>query len=284
MANLKDLRRRIKSIKNTAQITKAMQLVAAAKMRKAQDKAQKGLPYLKQLHKVLANLSNRVNPKLNPLLQPSKGDKTGVLVITTNKGLCGSINTNLYKAVAGYDKTSTVFYTVGRKGKTYIAKTGRQLVADFDSKENPTIEDANAISKMLIEAFLSDQISKIEIAYSHFINTAVQKPDKIDLLPLSSLPGASENNNQNEVEYEYEPNANDILAGILPHYLSYTIYALLLEAKASEHSSRMVAMKNATDNANDILKGLKLQYNKARQALITNQILEISSAAAAMNK
>lgn len=284
MANLKDLRRRIKSIKNTAQITKAMQLVAAAKMRKAQDKAQKGLPYLKQLHKVLANLSNRVNPKLNPLLQPSKGDKTGVLVITTNKGLCGSINTNLYKLIAGYDKKSTVFYTVGRKGKTYIAKTGRQLVADFDSKENPTIEDANAISKMLIDAFLGDQISKIEIAYSHFINTAVQKPEKIDLLPLSSLPGASESNTQNEVEYEYEPNANDILTGILPHYLSYTIYELLLEAKASEHSSRMVAMKNATDNANDILKGLKLQYNKARQALITNQILEISSAAAAMNK
>ncbi len=284
MANLKDLRRRIKSIKNTAQITKAMQLVAAAKMRKAQDKAQKGLPYLKQLHKVLANLSNRVNPKLNPLLQPSKGDKTGVLVITTNKGLCGSINTNLYKLIGGYDKKSTVFYTVGRKGKTYIAKTGRQLVADFDSNENPTIEDANAISKMLIEAFLGDQISKIEIAYSHFINTAVQKPEKIDLLPLSSLPGASESNTQNEVEYEYEPNANDILTGILPHYLSYTIYELLLEAKASEHSSRMVAMKNATDNANDILKGLKLQYNKARQALITNQILEISSAAAAMNK
>lgn len=284
MANLKDLRRRIKSIKNTAQITKAMQLVAAAKMRKAQDKAQKGLPYLKQLHKILANLNNRVNPKLNPLLQPSKGDKTGVLLITTNKGLCGSINTNLYKFVGAYDKKSTVFYTVGRKGKTYIAKTGRQLVADFESKENPTIEDANAISKMLIDAFLGDQISKIEIAYSHFINTAVQKPEKADLLPLSSLPGANETNIQTEIDYEYEPNPNDILKGILPHYLSYTIYELLLEAKASEHSSRMVAMKNATDNANEILKQLKLQYNKARQALITNQILEISSAAAAMNK
>lgn len=285
MANLKDLRRRIKSIKSTSQITKAMQMVAAAKMKKAQDKAQKGLPYLKQLHKVLANLNNRVDHSRNPLfLADNKGSKTGVLVISTNKGLCGSINTNLYKLISNYDKNKTVFYTVGRKGKLFVAKTGRQLLADFEFKENPTIEDANSISKLLIEAFLGDEVSKIEIVYSHFINTAVQKPEKQDLLPLSSLPGASSDSNTNETEYEYEPNANDILAGILPHYLSYTVYALLLEAKASEHSSRMVAMKNATDNANDMVKVLKLQYNKARQALITNQILEISSAAAAMNK
>lgn len=284
MANLKDLRRRIKSIKNTSQITKAMQLVAAAKMKKAQDKAQKGVPYLKQLHKVLANLNKRVDHKKNPLLAPSKGEKTGVLVISTNKGLCGSINTNLFKLISAYDKSKTVFYTVGRKGKIFVAKTGRQLGADFESKENPSIEDANTISKFLIEQFLGDEISKIEIIFSHFINTAVQKPEKQDLLPLSSLPGATTEANVVEVEYEYEPNANDILAGILPHYLSYTVYALLLEAKASEHSSRMVAMKNATDNANDMIKVLRLQYNKARQALITNQILEIASAAAAMNK
>lgn len=284
MANLKDLRRRIKSIKSTSQITKAMQMVAAAKMKKAQDKAQKGLPYLKQLHKVLANLNKRVDHSRNPLLSASKGDKTGVLVISTNKGLCGSINTNLYKLISSYDKNKTVFYTVGRKGKIYVAKTGRQLAADFEFKENPTIEEANSISKLLIEAFLGDEVSKIDIVYSHFINTAVQKPEKVDLLPLSSLPGANVESNTIETEYEYEPNANDILAGILPHYLSYTVYALLLEAKASEHSSRMVAMKNATDNANDMVKVLKLQYNKARQALITNQILEIASAAAAMNK
>jgi F-type H+-transporting ATPase subunit gamma len=284
MANLKDLRRRIKSIRSTSQITKAMQMVAAAKMKKAQDKAQKGLPYLKQLHKVLANLNNRVDHSRNPLLAPSKGEKTGVLVISTNKGLCGSINTNLYKLISSYDKSKTVFYTVGRKGKVFVAKTGRNLGADFDFKEAPTIEDANTISKMLIDQFLGDEISKIDIVYSHFINTAVQKPEKQELLPISSLPGANSEANTNEIEYEYEPNANDILAGILPHYLSYTVYALLLEAKASEHSSRMVAMKNATDNANDMVKVLKLQYNKARQALITNQILEIASGAAAMNK
>ena len=190
MANLKDLRRRIKSIKSTSQITKAMQMVAAAKMKKAQDKAQKGLPYLKQLHKVLANLNNRVDHSRNPLLAPSKGDKTGVLVISTNKGLCGSINTNLYKLISNYDKNKTVFYTVGRKGKIFVAKTGRQLKADFEFNENPTIEEANSISKLLIEAFLGDEVSKIEIVYSHFINTAVQKPEKQDLLPLSSLPGA----------------------------------------------------------------------------------------------
>lgn len=282
MASLKDLRRRIKSIKNTAQITKAMQLVAAAKMKKAQDKAQKGLPYLKQLHKVLSNLNNRVDPKRNALLTPKTGEKTGVLLITTNKGLCGSINTNLFKLISSYDKQNTVFYTVGRKGKIYVAKTGRQLAADFEFKENPTIEEANNISKLMISSFLENNVSKIEIAYSHFINTAVQKPDKVELLPIAKLPTAEKQ--ANEIEYEYEPNADEILTGILPHYISYTIYALLLEAKASEHSSRMVAMKNATDNANDMIKVLKLQYNKARQAQITNQILEIASAASAMNK
>mgnify|MGYP003475021525 CR=1 FL=1 len=282
MANLKDLRRRIKSIKSTSQITKAMQMVAAAKMKRAQDKAQKGLPYLKQLHKVLANLNNRVDHSRNPLLAPSKGDKTGVLVISTNKGLCGSINTNLYKLVSSYDKNKTVFYTVGRKGKVFVAKTGRQLAADFEFKENPTIEDANTISKLLIEAFLGDEISKIEIVYSHFINTAVQKPEKQDLLPLSSLPGASSEANTNETEYEYEPNANDILAGILPHYLSYTVYALLLEAKASEHSSRMVAMKNASDNARDLIGSLTLDYNQARQSAVTSELLDVTTARMAL--
>ncbi|PCJ51842.1 MAG: ATP synthase F1 subunit gamma [Planctomycetota bacterium] len=283
MANLKVLRRRIKSIKGTSQITKAMELVAAAKMKKAQDKAQKGIPYLDQLQKVLGKLSKRVDPKLNPLLSDSKGTKTGVLLITTNKGLCGSINTNLLKFVSNtYDKEKTVFYTIGRKGRTFLAKTGRDLKADFEVSDSPEIIETNSVGKLLTDDFLDDKINKIEIVYSHFINTAIQKATKFDLLPLSALPAPE--TTEDEVDYEYEPNAQEILAGILPHYISYTIYQLILESRASEHSSRMVAMKNATDNAKEIIKELTLQYNKARQALITNQILEISSAAAAMEK
>ncbi|MDD5262072.1 MAG: ATP synthase F1 subunit gamma [Methylacidiphilales bacterium] len=286
MAALRDIRRRIKSVKNTAQITKAMQMVAASKMRRAQDQALAGRPYAEQMDKMLRSLSRRAGRLEHPLWNSRPQKTPCALLITTDKGLCGGLNTNLLREAAGLPR-ETVFVSVGRKGKQFLARSGRNLLADFEIAEKAGFGEVKQVSKFLIDKFLAREVDSLSVLYPKFINTLVQKSQKLQVLPIQDLantdPGllAGKSHAQQEanpVEHLYEPDVETLLSELLPAYVHFQVYHMLLEARASEHSARMVAMKTATDNASQLVKELTLEYNKARQAAITNEILEISSA------
>jgi F-type H+-transporting ATPase subunit gamma len=289
-ANTRDIRRRIKSIKNTSQITKAMQMVAASKMRKAQQAALAGRPYAELLNKVLVSVQARTEASLNDLLEVRPVKKELVLVISTDKGLCGALNTNLLRELAQFDNAKTEFVAAGRKASAYLARNKRNMVAEFELKDSPSLIDTKGVSKYLIERFLSREVDKVTVLYTGFVNTLIQKPTARTLLPISpfELPKKKEGAEQtvahggDKTEFLFEPNPAEVLAKILPHYLHFEVYEMVLDSRASEHSARMVAMKSATDNAKNLIKDLTLEYNKVRQASITNELLEISSAQMAL--
>jgi F-type H+-transporting ATPase subunit gamma len=291
MANTQDIRRRIKSIRNTAQITKAMQMVAASKMRKAQQHALAGRPYAGLMNRVLVSLRGRTDPHLHPLLQVRPTRKELVLIISTDKGLAGALNTNLMREAAAYDAAKTVFVTAGRKARQFIARTRRELLADFELKDAPTILDTKPMSKFCIDKFLTGEVDKVTALYTHFINTINQKPVAQTLLPISSfvfdVAGQAQSADEAEtgatLEYIFEPSPQAVLDFMLPYYVQYQVFQMVLDARASEHSARMVAMKNATDNANHFIKDLTLEYNKMRQASITTELLEIATAQMAVS-
>ena len=294
MASTRDIRRRIKSVKNTAQITKAMQMVAASKMRKAQDAALAGRSYAEQMNAVMAEVTANVGDFRDPLMQArDEVKKRGLVVVSSDKGLCGALNTNLLREVAKYDVTKTVHITAGRKASQYVARTKRELAAEFTYKDAPLFAEARQISKFAQEMFLSGQVDAVDVLYTDFINTLVQKPTIKNFLPVGEITaleadmrGADSEKQaalaSGPTEFIFEPGAPAVLGALLPHYLNYQMYQVLLEAKASEHSARMVAMKSATDNAKDLIKGLTLQYNKLRQANITSELLEITTAQMAL--
>ncbi len=286
MANTQDIRRRIKSIRNTAQITKAMQMVAASKMRKAQQHALAGRPYSELMNRVLVSLQSRTDPLLHPLLQIRPTARELVLIISTDKGLAGALNTNVMREAAAFDTAKTVYVTAGRKARQFVARTRRELLADFELKDAPTILETKAISKFCLEKFLSGEVDKVTVLYTHFVNTINQKPVAQTLLPISEFafraaPAGSAPNDAPAdpmLEYIFEPSPQDVLDFMLPYYVQYQVFQMILDARASEHSARMVAMKNATDNANQFIKDLTLEYNKMRQASITTELLEIATA------
>ena len=286
MANTQDIRRRIKSIRNTAQITKAMQMVAASKMRKAQQHALAGRPYSELMNRVLVSLQSRTDPLLHPLLQIRPTAKELVLIISTDKGLAGALNTNLMREAATFDSGKTVYVSSGRKARQFVARTRRELLADFELKDAPTILETKAISKFCVEKFLSGEVDKVTVLYTHFVNTINQKPVAQTLLPISQFAfsaAATETNADPMLEYIFEPSPQDVLDFMLPYYVQYEVFQMILDARASEHSARMVAMKNATDNANQFIKDLTLEYNKMRQASITTELLEIATAQMAVS-
>jgi F-type H+-transporting ATPase subunit gamma len=288
MPSTRDIRRRIKSIKNTAQITKAMQMVAASKMRKAQQVALAGRPYATLMNKVLGEVAGTVKDYSHPLLESRPVKKRGVILISTDKGLCGGLNSNLMREAAKLDRDATVFITAGRKGSQFIARTKRKLTAEFTYKDAPLFAEARAISRAARELFAKAEVDQVDILFTSFISTLNQKPELIPFLPVGEIKGFGPSVHEEErlskaaTEFLFEPGVEGVLGALLPHYLNFRIYQVLLEAKASEHSSRMVAMKNATDNAKQIIKDLTLEYNKLRQANITKELLEITSAAMAM--
>jgi F-type H+-transporting ATPase subunit gamma len=288
MASLRDIRRRIKSVKNTAQITKAMQMVAASKMRKAQEAALSGRPYAELLNRVLVSLRDRVDPSLHPLLAKREGNKELVILLSTDKGLCGGLNTNLFREVLNFDAENTSFISVGRKGTQFLARTKRKMIADFALKEHPSFLETKAISKFAIEKFLSGDVDKVTVLFPLFVNTLVQRPTAIPLLPITSLEEAGVTNASEapivapEGGILFEPDAQSILDAIVPYYVHYELFQMVLGTRASEHSARMVAMKSATDNAKQLGKDLTLEYNKARQAAITTELLEIATAQLAL--
>ena len=289
MANTQDIRRRIKSIRNIGQLTKAMQMVAASKMRRAQQHALAGRPYAALMNKVLVSLQKRTDPRLHPLLNIRDVKKELLLIISTDKGLAGALNTNLFREVANFDQSKTVFVVTGKKARQFIARTKRELLADFELKDSPSFVETKAISKFCTEKFLSHEVDKVSVLYTHFINTVNQRPIVQTLLPISAfdLPknekgeGAAEDVDP-MIGYVFEPSAELVLDAVLPYYIQYQVFQMILDARASEHSARMVAMKNATDNAKEFIKDLTLEYNKMRQASITTELLEIATAQMAL--
>ncbi|MBI3880913.1 MAG: ATP synthase F1 subunit gamma [Verrucomicrobia bacterium] len=289
MPSTRDIRRRIKSVKNTAQITKAMQMVASSKMRRAQLAALAGRPYAALMNEVLAAVTEGAGDFTHPLMEKREGVKRAVIVISTDKGLCGALNSNLLREAAKFDKNTTVYICAGRKGAQFIARTKRQLAAEFTYKDAPQFAEARAISKFAQDLFLKGEADRVDVLFTRFINTLMQKPESRQLLPIgaieavqSGVPSEPESLPPGEMEFLFEPNPGAVLGAMLPHYLNYQVFQFLLEAKASEHSARMVAMKNATDNAKQLIKDLTLEYNKLRQANITKELLEITSAAMAV--
>jgi len=289
MANTQDIRRRIKSIRNTAQITKAMQMVAASKMRKAQQHALGGRPYAALMNKVLVSLQRRTDPRLHPLLEIRPLKKELVLMISTDKGLAGALNTNLFREAANFDRAKTVFVVTGKKARQFIARTKRELLADFELKDSPSFLETKPLARFCIEKFLRREVDKVSVLYTHFINTINQRAVVQTLLPITSFDlGKRESDAEAKEDvdpmlgYLFEPNAETVLDMMLPYYLQYEVFQMILDARASEHSARMVAMKNATDNANEFIKDLTLEYNKMRQAGITTELLEIATAQMAL--
>ena len=291
MPSTRDIRRRIKSVKNTAQITKAMQMVAASKMRKAQQAALAGRPYATLMNEVLAEVTFHAGDFTHPLMEKREGGKRGVIVISTDKGLCGALNSNLMREAAKFDKATTIYITAGRKGSQFIARTKRQLAAEFTYKDTPLFSEARAISKFARDTFIKGDVNRVDVLFTNFISTLNQRPEVFQLLPVGEIKGVTagvhghareEKLLKGATEFLFEPGVDAVLGALLPHYLNFQVYQILLEAKASEHSSRMVAMKNATDNAKQLIKDLTLEYNKLRQANITRELLEITSAAMAM--
>jgi F-type H+-transporting ATPase subunit gamma len=291
MPSTRDIRRRIRSVKNTAQITKAMQMVAAAKMRKAQQAALSGRPYAGLMNQVLGQVTRDTSDFSHPLLEKRDRARRCVILVSTDKGLCGSLNSSLFREALKCDKDATIFITAGRKAAQFVARTKRKLVAEFTYKDTPSFGEARAISKFAQDLFLKGEVDTVDILFTQFVSTLVQKPEVFPILPVREITGVAAGMQSHAAreplaggatEFLFEPSAEHVLGALLPHYLNFKVYQILMEAKASEQSSRMVAMKSATDNANQLIKDLTLEYNKLRQANITKELLEISSAAMAL--
>jgi len=290
MPSTRDIRRRIKSVKNTAQITKAMQMVAASKMRKAQQAALAGRPYADLMNEVLDAVASDSKDFVHPLMEKREIQRRAVVLVSTDKGLCGSLNSNLMREAGKFPREGTVYITAGRKAALFTARTKRKLAAEFTFKDAPLFHEARAISKFAQDLFVKGEVDEVVILFTKFISTLNQRPEARPLLPIGEIAGVSagvgaappERRAAPQVDFLFEPGQESVISALLPHSLNFQVYQILLEAKASEHSSRMVAMKNATDNAKQLVKDLTLEYNKLRQSNITKELLEISSAAMAL--
>lgn len=285
MASLRDIRRRIKSVKNTRQITKAMELVAASKMKKAQQAAVAGRAYAGLMAEMLAAVAGRVEEAQHPFLARREVKVRGIILVTTDKGLCGPLNANLFKLVTDI-KDPAKYAVIGRKGAQFIARTRRDLLAEFTVTDRVPFAEVRTVAEFMVKQFLEGVIDTVELIYPHYKNTLVQVPTNLPLLPLQSLAAvvadlhndAGHAAKADDREILFEPDAHTVLEALLPLYVNREIYQHILDAKASEHSSRMVAMKTAKDNATKLIGDLTLEYNKARQAGITQEILEIAAA------
>jgi F-type H+-transporting ATPase subunit gamma len=286
MASTRDIRRRIKSVKNTRQITKALELVAASKMKKAQAAALSGRPYAQLMADMLAALAPRVSEAQHPLLCRREVKVRGIILVTTAMGLCGPLNANLFKLVTEI-KTPAKYVALGRKGAQFLARTKRDVLADFSVSDRVPFSEVKGPVEFLVNLFLEGTVDTVEVIYPRFKNTLVQEAIVRPVLPLSNVADfvahlraeSGVTKATDDRDMLFEPSADAVLAALLPFYVNRYIYQLVLSAKASEHSARMVAMKTAKDNATSLLGDLTLEYNKARQAAITQEILEISAAA-----
>jgi F-type H+-transporting ATPase subunit gamma len=280
MASLRDIKNRIKSVQSTQKITKAMEMIAASKMKKAQAQALKGRPYLKKLMEIIADLIYVSEPPLShPLLQPKeKVKKAGYIFMTANRGLCGGFNTNVIKTMLEIlrekNDTEEIVITVGKKGRQAMERIGKKVLADFEKLgDKPSYIDTLGISKVVLDDFLAGKLDEVYMVYNHFYSTMTQKPTVVKLLPLDLNKDLAKPKMKRD--YIFEPNKEKLLNELLTRYIETIVYQTVLESAASEHSARMMAMRQASDNANEIVSTLTLHFNKARQAKITTGILEI---------
>lgn len=287
MSNLRDIKRRIHSVRNTSQITKAMQLVASAKMRRAQELALNGRAYISALANVFRHLQSTIAEASSPLMERRTTGKTLVVVINTDRGLCGGLNANLLKEVLSQCPADADYVTIGSKLNPQLARMGRNLTASFSLNDGFTDADLKPIMDYFRNGFTSGEYKCVMVAFQQFVNIMVQRPRIQEMLPITpeellniaSLDNLEDSNNSN---FLLEPNANGLLQSILPLYFNNLLTQMVLESKASEQSARMVAMKSATENAKTLINDLTLEYNKARQTQITNELLEITTAMKAM--
>jgi F-type H+-transporting ATPase subunit gamma len=277
------LRRRIKSVGGTAQITRAMQMVAASKMRKAQQTALAAGPFARLLYRIQLSATTHTHDFAHPLMEVREIRRRAVILIAADKGLCGALNTNVFRLAAQYDPASTVFITAGRKAAQFVARTRRQLAAEFAYGDAPTYAEARAIALCARDLFLNGDVDEVRVVATRFINTLRQEPISMTYLPVGAIrgltvPGVAAVDAQaaETEEILFEPNADAVLAYLLGHYLNIYIYYVLMNAKASEQSARMVSMKNATDSAESLIDALTLDYNKLRQGNITKELLELA--------
>jgi len=284
LADIRVIRRRIQGIQNTAKITKAMEMVAASKMKRAQERGIAGRPYSEKIQQVIANLAAlpEAGRALHPLLQRRPVAKVAIVHITPDRGLCGGLNTNLNRLTASFileQAVSVTLVTVGRKGLGFMRRYGRDIRAEFTQLgDRPGLLDTLPISRVIIDDYSSAIVDLVYLVYAKFISTMVQRPVLQQLLPVepASIPAAQ------NVDYIYEPDPDVVLGELLPRFVEMQVYHAILESIASEQSARMVAMRNATDNANELITDLTLMYNKARQESITRELLDIVGGAAAL--
>jgi len=283
MHSLHDIRRRIRSIEGTAQITKAMQMVAASKMRKAQESVLAGRPFARLVYRIQREATASSIDFRHPLLEVRMVRKRAIILVGADKGLCGALNSNLFRRVSQFDPASTVFVTAGRKATQFIARTQRQLIAEFAYGDEPTYVEAQAIASLARDLFLKREVDQVRIVGTEFVNTLTQRAVDLEFLPIGEIKGsripiaeAEENLPLDTRESLFEPGPEAVLAYLLSHYLNIYMHRALLNAKASEQSARMVSMKNATDNAEHLIQHLKLEYNNLRQGNITKELLEIA--------
>jgi F-type H+-transporting ATPase subunit gamma len=282
MASQRDIRRRIQSSKNIKQITRAMQFVAASKLKRAQDATLAARPYSSKLDELLADLATVLDGEDHPLLVRREGGKRLIVLITTDRGLAGALNTNTFR-FAALQFTGTVgdltVVPVGRKGRDALRRARVPLEAHFEGYgERPSFADVLPLARLITDDYLAGTYNKVDIVFSAFVSTLTQRPSMDELLPITpredteGIPGN---------QFIFEPSASGVLEQLLPRYVATRIFQAVLESKASEESSRMVAMKNATENADELIEDLTLSYNKVRQSNITREMIEIASGAQA---
>ena len=282
MHSTRDIRRRIRSVGSTAQITKAMQMVAASKMRKAQEAARNGGPFVELMYRFQREATTQLREFNHPLLEAREVRKRAVILVATDKGLCGALNSNLFRLATQFDPQSTLFITVGHKAAQFVAITRRQLIAEFTYSDSPQFPEARAIAAFARDLFLKKEVDQVRVLATRFVNTLTQEPFDLEFLPVGEIKALKIAGVEPEAEFEarkeslFEPSPEVVLGYLLSHYLNFYVYEVLLNAKASEQSARMVSMKNASDNADKLIEDLTLEYNKLRQGNITRELLEIA--------
>jgi F-type H+-transporting ATPase subunit gamma len=283
MNSPRDLRRRIKSVSSTAQISRAMQMVAASKMRKAQQAALAAQPFARLLYRIQRTATTKARTFTHPLLEARPVRKRAVILVAADKGLCGALNSNVFRLAGQFDPRTTIFITAGRKAAQYVARSGRQLAAEFAYGDSPAFPEARAIATCARDLFLKGEVDEVRIVATRFINTLKQDPVTLEYLPVGAItaiqiPGVRPEAQlaEDTEDVVFEPGAEALLGYLLGHYLNIYVYVVLLNAKASEQSARMVSMKNATDSAETLIDELRLAYNTLRQGNITRELLEIA--------
>ncbi|MGI8998894.1 MAG: ATP synthase F1 subunit gamma [Candidatus Limnocylindria bacterium] len=295
MPSLKDIRGRIGSVRNIAQITRAMEMVAASRMKRAQDSILAARPYADEIEAALGRVAGAagLTEEVDPLLARRPIRRVAIIVITTDRGLAGSLNANATRSVlrwvarrasesTGEAAVEIEAITVGRKGRDALRRAGVPIAAHFAQLgDRPSFSDVTPIARLVVEDFLAEKYDEIDIAYSTFVSTLAQKPEIDTILPVVR-PEMEEESERTNDEYLFEPSPEAVLHHLLPHYVAINIYRAVLENNASEQSARMIAMRNSTENANELIGDLTLVYNKTRQATITREMIEIASGAEAL--